>query len=410
MINPFTSKLYVNTWLKHFKDVESVKTFKAIKDVSFFKSKFLPLYTNVGKNLTKGVNYNIDYESIDYKGKTFLIYDVPEYFKQKEFKDSANSLKLKKVFQYKGFALDYNDFSTPEDYINSRISSKNRRGYRSRLKRLEQCFDIRYEFLFDEVKKAYFDTLFEKFHALLSKRFAGKQVNYHHLEPKKWGFYKEVVFEMLKKKQASLFTIYNGETPIGMTLNFHSEDIAFVAITVFDPDYFKFNVGKASIVKLLEWSYEQNIKIMDFSKGEFDFKYEWCNLVYDFDYHILYDSKSLLSNIIANSIASFFKLKLYLREKSVNTLYRKVLHNIKGGKKNNINSNYNVSFIENLDVSSLNLININEADYSRLKAFVYSFLFANPQNLDTLEIYKSPEKDDYYIKGDKKIQLINFTA
>jgi hypothetical protein len=180
---------------------------------------------------------------------------------------------------------------------------------------------------------------------------------------------------------------------------------------VFDPDYFKFNVGKASIVKLLEWSYEQNIKIMDFSKGEFDFKHEWCNLVYDFNYHILYDSKSIIATTTANLVASFFKFKLYLREKDVNTLYRQFLHKIKGGKQDTGHkTNYAMSFVEDFDTSKVSSIDLENENYAHLKAFVYSFLFLNSQPLSTVEILKHSEKEDYYIKGTKKTQLISFTS
>ena len=137
MINPFTSRLYINTWLKHFKSKSDEKVFKTFNNLSFYKSKSLPLFTNIGKNLTKGIDYSINYQEQDYKGKAFLIYDVPEYFNLDVFNNTANSLKCKQVFQYKGFALDFTDFPTPEEYIASRISAKNRRGYKSRLKRLE---------------------------------------------------------------------------------------------------------------------------------------------------------------------------------------------------------------------------------------------------------------------------------
>lgn len=411
MINPFTSSLYTATWLKYFKHENAKSVFNSFKGITFYKSKYLPLFINIGKNLTKGIDYTIDYSEDDYQGKTFLIYDVPEYFKLEPLDRSKTNLRLKEVFQYKGFALDFTEFPNPDDYIASRISAKNRRGYRSRLKRLEECFDIRYEFLFGEVEAQQFKKLFKQFHELLATRFSGKGVNYHHLEPQKWAFYTELVYNMLQKKQASLFTIYNGDKPIGVTLNFHSEEIAFVTITVFDPDYFKFNVGKASIVKLLEWSYEQDIKIMDFSKGEFDFKYEWCNLVYDFKYHILYDSKSIIATATANLVASFFKFKLYLREKNVNTLYRQFLHKIKGSKDvTTHNTNYTMSFVEAVDADIVAKIDIDTENYAHLKPFVYSFLFLNSQPLATLEVLKHPEKEDYYIKGIKKTQLISFNA
>ncbi len=408
MNNPFTSKLFTKTWLQHFKSLSAEVKFEFIENVSFFKHKVFPYYINVGKNLTKGINYSINYNATDFKGKVCLIYDVPEYFKLNDLDTSKTSIRCKKVFQYKGFALDFNEFETSDDYIASRISSKNRRGYRSRLRRLEECFDIRYSFMFGEVQRSEYDVLFKQFHELLSKRFSEKEVNYHHLQTDKWNFYKELVYYMLQEKKASLFTIYNGSKPIGITLNFHSEDIAFVTITVFNPDYYKFNVGKASIVKLLELCYDQNIKIMDFSKGEFDFKYEWCNLVYDFDYHIIYDSKSIKAVLTANLITAFFKFKNYLRKNNINKWYRKLLHKLKSKDKQSIDFNkLQIEYVNNFEADqNHDMLDMNNGNNEHFKKFIYSFLFINPEPEDDLNVFKSKKENCYFIKGKDKTQKI----
>ncbi len=409
MTNPFSSKTYTQIWLKHFKAISTEQVFKSIKGVSFYKSKYLPLFINVGKNLTKGIFYSIDYQEGDYKDNVFLLYDIPEYFNVEDLDTSRTNLRLKSVFQYEGFLMDISSFNDVETYIDNQFSSKNRREFRSNKRRLETCFDISYSFINEEISQVEFDIIFKSFYELLSKRFSEKQTNYHHLNPVKWNYYKELVFEMLKEKRASFLIIYNEDTPIGITLNFHSDSILFETITAFDPDYYKFSIGKLSIIKLLEWCFENNYKISDFSKGYFDYKDKWGNRKYHFDYHILYDSKSLKATIIAYCIELVFKLKLFLRKKNFNVLYRKLLFVF---KRNNGDSKLKFDF-EKLDdfTPSSNdvLIDYDDESYEFLKKFVFTFLFANPEPASNLKVYKIDNKDSYVITGSKKSQKINFT-
>ena len=102
--NPFTSEIFNTVWLKHFYDSKPSYKFNFIKNVSFYKKVFLPVYINVGKNLTKGVFYRLQKEHNDFKGKIFLLYDIPDYFNVNEQVDFINKkLGVKKIYQYKGY-------------------------------------------------------------------------------------------------------------------------------------------------------------------------------------------------------------------------------------------------------------------------------------------------------------------
>ena len=412
--NPFTSSSFETIWSKHFNDGKTLSSFEFIKRVKFVKDSPNGIYVNAGRNLTKGIFYELDYDKTDYRGKTFLIYDVPSYFNLDEFKPpTTSSLKLKKVFQYKGFLMDISNFETKEDYINSQFSSKNRREFRSNQRRLEQCFNIRYEFIHDAMHQNEFDVLFEQFYSLLTKRFADKEMNYHHLSSKKWNYYKDLVFQMLKEKTASLLVIYNNESPIGITLNFHAEEVLFETITVFDPDYYKFSIGKTSIIKLLEWCFDNNFKISDFSKGDYDYKHKWSNLVYDFNYHILYDSKSILSILRANYAVNYYKLKLYLRKRKLNEVYRKYKYLMNGGNKD-INDSLHLDFkIEKLEDFKISEdyknVDYKSDNQSFLPQFVYTYLFANPESDENIKVFKHKTKNEYVIKGSAKAQKIIFS-
>nr|WP_321234810.1 GNAT family N-acetyltransferase [uncultured Psychroserpens sp.] len=410
--NPFTSSSFVNIWSKHFNDGKQLLSFKFIDGVKFIKYSNFGIYINAGKNLTKGVDYTINYNVEDYKGKTFLIYDVPTYFKIDEFNPpETSSLKLKKMFQYQGFLMDITEFKDKDDYINSQFSSKNRREFRSNQRRLETCFNISYEFINEAISETKFEKLFNQFYALLNERFQDKQVNYHHLSTSKWVYYSELVFEMLKQKRASLLVIYNDDMPIGITLNFHSEKVLFETITVFDPNYYKFSIGKTSIIKLLEWCFDSGYNISDFSKGDFDYKHKWANLVYDFDYHILYDSKSLKSRLTAKYIELFYIVKLYLRKRKVNELYRKYKYLLAGHKpqSDSKHSNFKLAYVDTFDSQDYQLVELSNNDYKFLLVFVYSFAFANPEPINAIKVYKQNNaKETYLISGSKKTQQVVF--
>jgi len=85
------------------------------------------------------------------------------------------------------------------------------------------------------------------------------------MHPVEWEFYKEVAYPLILESKASLFVLYDNETPIAITYNYHSENIVFDAITVFDIDY---------------------IKYLDFSKRYFDYKKRICPIEYNFEYHV----------------------------------------------------------------------------------------------------------------------------
>ncbi|MGS2726150.1 GNAT family N-acetyltransferase [Psychroserpens sp. BH13MA-6] len=410
--NPFTSSTFESIWSKHFNHNNALFAFDFIQQVTFFKDARSGVYINTGKNLTKGISYELNYDAEDYKGKTFLIYDVPTYFNVKDFNPPKHTgLKLKKIFQYQGFLMDISEYASHEDYINAQFSSKNRREFRSNQRRLETCFDVSYEFIHEAISKEKFDKVFQQFHDLLIDRFDEKQTNYHHLSPQKWNYYHELVFEMLKEKKASLLIISQSDVPIGITLNFHSETVLFETITVFDPDYYKFSIGKTSIIKLLEWCFDNNYRISDFSKGDFDYKHKWANTIYDFNYHVLYDSKSLIACFRAHIVIAYYKLKLFLRKKHVNEFYRKMKYLLSGQDHQHTSHDkvdFDVTYIKEFDKTLYESIDYKaSADYFS-PMYVYTFLFANPEPISKIKVFKHKEQHTYIISGSKKSQQITF--
>jgi CelD/BcsL family acetyltransferase involved in cellulose biosynthesis len=304
--NPFTCPTYVSKWFSHFEKNKTEKKFNFIEGISFYKHSRLPLYISSGKNLTKGISYELsEKDAADYKGNVYLIYDIPEFFNIKT-NSNQKSLKVKRVKQYPGFLVELDSFNNIDDYMNTTFQKSSRYKLRKYKNRFEQCFDISYKMYYGEISKEEYDFVFDNFRQLLEKRFLDKQITNNNLNVNEWNFYYEVVYPLILEKKASLQVIYDGKKPIGVTLNYFSDTILFDAITVFDIDYSKFHLGSITIMKLIEWSIDNKFKIFDFTKGYFDYKKRWATRQYDFEYHILYDSSSLKAKLIAKSVESCF--------------------------------------------------------------------------------------------------------
>lgn len=405
--NPFTSDIFTNIWSKHFDHAAQGVRFSFIKNLLFLKHKYLPIYFNYGKTHTKGISYTIENSNIpDLKGKALLIYDVPTYFQiNPGFK--SDSLKLYKIKQYPGFLINLESFKSISECINATFKGKSRNKLKRDKKRLENSFDIKYEMYYGKTSKKEYDTIFESFKLLLEKRFQKKGIYNNNLDPEEWKFYHEVAYPMILEKQACLFVVRERNRPISIMLNFLSEDSLYQFIMAFDVDYAKFNVGTTSLMKLIEWCLEKELKIFDFSKGYFDFKKRWSNLEYRFEYHILYDSKSFQSIIIAFFLKKYFLLKQFLREKKINEL----IHSFRFSSKNKTRTNqkkYKLLEAANTDENNpLKLIDIFNKEQHYLKPAVIDFLYYNSETLNNIKVYKIlDDTSRYLISGEKKRTII----
>ena len=398
--NPFKSDIFTSVWLKHFHNSESGITISLIPDLLFIKHKLLNLFVNVGTTLTKGISYSINSlnpESLE--KKVYLIYDVPEYFNI-DLASLPPYIGLYKVRQYPGFLIDLEGISSLEDFLRNQFKKSSRYKLKKYRKRLESGFDIGYKTYYGQIEKEVYDQIFETFHHLLEKRFDDKQIRNNNLDPEEWDFYKEVAYPMILEKKASLFVIYEGEKPIAVTLNYLSEEVLFDAITVFDIDYSKFHVGSITIMAQIEWCLENGKKIMDFSKGYFDYKKRWCTLAYNFEYHIYFDRRSLGSKTIAWVLHMLLRLKQYLREKKVNEKLHRFTFWLKNRKKalNTSQLLYRLEeFPPETPLNDYELISLEDLSDAALKNAVFEFLYLKQEHINRLKLYKDHEVDGGFV-------------
>jgi Acetyltransferase (GNAT) domain len=406
--NPFLSKIFTSTWLKHFNNANKPSGFSFLNDVLFLKHKWFPFYSNVGRNITNGMSYSLTElnRNTDYKKKVFLIYDVPSYYNLENSSDNS-SLAIKKVSQYNGFLSYLSKHDNFNDFFTNQFKSSSRYKFRQKQKRLDTCFNIDYPIFYGDISKEDYEKVIIEFKGLINKRFNEIGIDNDVLST--WNYYQDLIYPMILNKQALLIAIKNDGKTIGGAICFLSKHTLYYAITTFDSDYYKFNLGHTIINKLMNWCYENNIECYDFSKGEYEYKSRWTNTKYRYECHVLYDANSVLAQTIALFVSNYFSLKQYLRDKNINTLYTKVKFVTKNIYKTNSKQKlYKIESLNNeTDFIKSEKIDLSNKEYEFLNPIIYDNLYKNSEPIANIQVYKY--KSSYAVIGLKNSYKIIFT-
>ena len=245
----------------------------------------------------------------------YLVKDIPSYL-QLRLNPAYHHLKRKRVIQYEGYAIDLNAVNSVEDYLIRQLSKRNKKNLLAKKRKLESTCQISYKvFLGNTLLKEDFDQLFTTFYSLLKQRFKQKRVFNRYLD--RWDELQAMVFPLLQKRKASLFVILDKGRPINITLNFHVGEIVYSHIQTYDLRYAKFNLGDISILKQLEWCFDNQIKLYDLLMGKTYYKTKWCNTIYKYSYDIFYKKNNVLANVLAYALGQFLALKQFLRNQNI---------------------------------------------------------------------------------------------
>lgn len=399
--NPFTSKTYELTWLKHFTKHEKGIGFNFISGIKFYKHSFLPYYINVGRNFTNGITYNLDITAKDYKNKTLLIYDVPSYYNIEQHNE-IYAMDIYSIRQYKGYLAKLNEISSLDEYLSKNLSKKSKNKFKGYLKKIETCFDVDYAIYHEFISKDDYSKTMGEFKYMIVKRFETLKLETDLIE--KWSFYTELIYNMILEGHAIITAIRVNNKPVSMSLLFLGNDTLIGAIKVFDTDYYKFNVGHIDICKNIEFSINKGLKYLDFSKGSYEYKERWTNSEYQYNCHIIYDKTSFLCCITASLLARYFWFKQFLRDKNFNFLFVRIKYRLNNWKNQSSNKpTFIIKSIDNLEeLNNLRLVSLDEESliHPFLKRIVFDKLYHNPEPFKKLKIYKSGiNKPTYFIVG-----------
>ena len=382
-----------------------------IKKMNFifcaFTLRKLPnFYTSIINDLNNElILLNEDGDPLNITNKVLVIEDVPRYFKVAQSL-LPREVGMKTLKQYPGFLINFDGINDLDQYLSSQFGRSSRYKLRRSIKKLESCFDIRYKMFHGQMSKEEYDFIFEEFYRLLAIRSAEKGIkNNRNLKTK--AVYYELVYPMILDKKASFYVIYDRNIPIDICLNFHLDNVIFQFIRTYDIDYSKFNTGYIDLMKQIEWCIAKNIKFISFSKGDFYWKRRWCNTVYDYDYHVLYDKRSLKTVIKANLFCYKMRLWQILREKNIIKWY----HNNIRDKRLKIlaslhkNPEFKIfDFDKKINPNEIERVEYGDQDYISLKRVINEFLFEYNENEKNVRLYKLIEIPSSYLLCGKKEQ------
>jgi CelD/BcsL family acetyltransferase involved in cellulose biosynthesis len=244
----------------------------------------------------------------------YTIRDLPDYLNI-QLQQAQNEYNLIKIPQYKGYLVNLIGYRNIEEYLSKTFSRNPRKTLRSKIRNLEAKHEIRYEVYFGEIDKDHYEYLVDVCYELMKTRFKEKKIHNRYLLD--WKYYVNLFYPKILKKEASLFVIYDNELPITLTLNFLKADVVFSFIQIYDTRYFRFSMGDIAVYKNLDWCFQNNFRVFDFSKGATHNKLRWSNHHYRFNYLLFYSDKSLKARFLASKTNFLLRLKQFLRDKGI---------------------------------------------------------------------------------------------
>ncbi len=409
---PFFGNIFTSIWHEHFAKTSPIYKFEFIEPLSFVKSRFSFVYHSLGKYDTNGIFYRLDNSKNDFKNKVVLLYDVHQHLHSSENKE-IGKLKIKKITQYEGYISDLSGCKTADEFLSQNSSKKTQNNLRKHIRRLEGCFEVDFNVYGDNISSNQFENIMDSFFSLLEKRWNYLSKDNDILKNKL--FYKKLIYEMLKTKEAKFFVLSADSEPVNIVLSFIADKHLFFAITAFDSDYAKFNVGHNMIKKMIDWCLQNDISTLDFSKGAYEYKLRWANKTYNFENHIIYDSGAWKSLLLGTCLNYFYKLKEYLKRKKVNVVYSKLKQFFKPSTKKNLQK-IEVSMKDmagsQVDLANLPLLSKTSEAFDLIRPTIYNLIYYKPQKFTDIQVYTANEENTFIVSGENILQraLISKTA
>lgn len=390
--------------------MESVKNIDFMFEMAFNK-KVPQFYSNIKNPIDGSLVLKSETNTISISNNTiYNVFDIPTHLKvfKEPLNNNNNNIGTKSIIQHKGYYIDLNGYENVANYLKNQFGKTSRQALRSGKNRLENCFDISYKMYFGTIDKIEYNNLFVQFYEMLKLRAVEKGILNKNL--KYWELYTSKVYDMILKKEASLFVIYDGTKPINISLNMHINDVVFLFITTYDIDYSKFRVGHTNWVWLIDWFIKNNIKLVDFSKGNTTYKKRWANKEYDFEYHLFYDKTKISSKLKATLLEKKLRLLQELRNRNINDYFYATYEKIKGIKKYIHIPNHEFVEVKQFQKTSVSKISIQkDNEYSFLRPIIYQHLFLTSTNVKEVQLFHSSKaKNTYFVKSE--IEILKLTV
>ncbi|WP_276390857.1 GNAT family N-acetyltransferase [Eudoraea chungangensis] len=339
------------------------------------------------------------------KGNTksfYLIENVPSCLNVKYY--IRPNYKLWKFYSVKGFAMKLEEVNSVEAYMKQFLPKKVRANINRSMRRLEHSFPIRYKRYYGEISRENYNYLMTALKEMIVTRFKERGENSNTLS--NWDSIYENGLILIKEKKASLYVIYDDQSPISISLSYHYGKVFFYYITSYNIDYSKFSLGNTMIVKQLEWCYENKLSILDMGWGDLDYKRRWCNLNYKNTNDLVLPKKIQLAHFPVFYIFLKKSIIAYLVDKNIHTKFRNLKKLLIGAKTKSPATNFNTLYIDNKE-KNLNHKPVSLSDYPFIKPYVYRFLYNAMESISDIAILKSNNNENcFYVIGINKAMKI----
>ena len=378
---------------------------KKINDFFFqiFEKHTIPeVYKNVEFKLLNKIDRNVNYT--DSSNELHSVLFIPDYIKPIV---ERNVYKVKSVEQFfKGYTIDLRSFKSADEYVKDRFRS-NAKVIRRKIRRLETCFSISYQYHYGEIELEEYNKLFDILHEMIVNRFEQRNEKSHNLP--RWEYYKKIYFDLINKKQALLFVVYDQDKPIMISLNNLYSHHLFSSVSSFDTDYAKFSLGSLEIYKKLEWCLSNNIVSYEMGMGDLTYKKDWSNYIYPFIHHIVYPKKA---NPVTTIRANLEYLKVGVKEYLFKSFYQRY-KSYKASKKSEPEPRVNYKILDivtdELTECTREINFIENDNYAVLNRLVFDFLYATSLHKSVIKTFYCPDVNKVLITDEKdNHQVVQF--
>ncbi|MGW9686031.1 GNAT family N-acetyltransferase [Flagellimonas sp. 2504JD1-5] len=280
----------------------------------FFEKGSLPFFYSRSSEF-KNINRIPDLDSLNQKftSNLFIVNCIPPYLKhltdrKKEFGCYSKSYRP-------GFLMDLVGFNNTAQYLKKQLKPKPYKNLRQDINRLCRDYNISFKIYYGEIEREYFQILIDKLEYFIRRRF--NQKNKYHSALSRWAYYSESLYQMILSKKASFFVLYDGKKPIGISVNYHYDNILDAAISSYDIDYHKYSIGKHLFVKQIEWCFKNDYALIDLRWGDFRYKRHFANKVVKYKTHVIFNKKSLLKRVMSFAISHVLYFNYLVKEKKL---------------------------------------------------------------------------------------------
>ena len=344
-------------------------------------------------------NESFEDTTVDSLGEVHIAYPkflVPEFYNS-PYKVKTITQKYQDCY---GIIIPPNTKNI-SDYLADNYKSNYRYKILKSVKLLESCFNISYKMFFGSMTPETYEQIMSCAKYMLIRRF--KQRNDNHFILNQWDAYNKLLYPLILEKKASIFVIYNQNTPIQVYINFHYKNIFFAYTPSYNIDYAKFGLGNTAVYKQLEWCIEHGYEYLDMGNGDYDYKKRWCNHHYMLETHVFYNQNSLKANILATAELLKIKTKNTLKDVINSGFYKKLktLTKRQSSESVAIYSNYSTQqvLLDDIDLSS----NFEPVTYTINESFnpidkpLFDFLYNNKVHFNTIKIYKLTSSNNIFL-------------